>query len=56
VGTDDCPSFTALVSLDTADQGKTFKWGVMIDGPQGANFWGIPTEVQDICYSSYSSS
>ncbi len=48
VGTDDCPSFAALVSLDTADQGKTFKWGVVLDGPQGANFWGIPTEVQDI--------
>src|SRR6266849_1257996 len=47
VGTDDCPSFAALVSLDTADQGKTFKWGVVLDGPQGANFWGIPTEVQD---------
>jgi len=28
--------------------GKTFKWGVILDGPQGANFWGVPTEVQDV--------
>ena len=35
-------------SLDLADQGKTFKWGVVLDGPQGSNFWGIPTEVQDM--------
>jgi len=48
VGSDGCPIFKASVSLDTADQGKTFKWGVILDGPQGANFWGIPTEVQDV--------
>jgi 1,4-alpha-glucan branching enzyme len=48
IGDDGCPIFEASVSLDLADQGKTFKWGVVIDGPQGANFWGIPTEVQDI--------
>jgi 1,4-alpha-glucan branching enzyme len=46
-GTDGCPVFTALVSLDLADRDKTFKWGVLLDGPQGANFWGIPTEVHD---------
>jgi 1,4-alpha-glucan branching enzyme len=48
VGTDGCPVFKASVSLDLADSDKTFKWGVILDGPQGANFWGIPTEVQDI--------
>ena len=47
-GSDGCPAFTASVALDTADQGRTFKWGVRLDGPQGANFWGIPTEVKDI--------
>src|SRR5689334_7537327 len=46
--TDGCPAFTASVLLDTADQARTFKWGVILDGPQGANFWGIPTEVQDV--------
>ena len=47
VGEDGCPIFKASVSLDLADRDKTFKWGVVLDGPQGANFWGIPTEVQD---------
>jgi 1,4-alpha-glucan branching enzyme len=48
IGTDGCPMFKAEVQLDLADQGKMFKWGVVLDGPQGANFWGIPTEIQDI--------
>ncbi len=47
IGTDGCPIFKASVSLDLADQDKIFKWGVILDGPQGANFWGIPTEVHD---------
>ena len=41
-GTDGCPIFKASVSLNLADQNKTFKWGVLLDGPQGANFWGSP--------------
>ena len=48
IGADGCPIFKASVSLDLTEQAKTFKWGVVLDGPQGANFWGIPTEVQDI--------
>jgi 1,4-alpha-glucan branching enzyme len=48
LGADGCPVFTATIQLDLADGGKTFKWGVVLDGPQGANFWGIPTEVQDV--------
>ena len=48
IGVDGCPIFTASISLDLADQDKTFKWGVILDGPQGANFWGVPTEVQDV--------
>lgn len=47
IGIDGCPIFNASVSLDLADRDKTFKWGVVLDGPQGANFWGIPVEVQD---------
>lgn len=47
IGKDGCPIFKASVSLDLADQDKVFKWGVVLDGPQGANFWGMPTEVQD---------
>lgn len=47
-GEDGCPIFKATVSLDLSDREKTFKWGVVLDGPQGSNFWGIPTEVQDV--------
>jgi 1,4-alpha-glucan branching enzyme len=48
VGEDGCPIFKASLSLDLADQDRKFKWGVVLDGPQGSNFWGIPTEVQDV--------
>jgi 1,4-alpha-glucan branching enzyme len=48
IGEDGCPIFNATVSLDLADQDKIFKWGVVLDGPQGSNFWGIPTELQDV--------
>ncbi|MGH9175514.1 MAG: alpha-amylase family glycosyl hydrolase, partial [Vicinamibacterales bacterium] len=48
VGEDGCPMFSASVALDLADQEQTFKWGVVLDGPQGSDFWGIPTEVQDV--------
>jgi len=47
VGDDGCPRFLASVSLSLADQDKTFKWGVILNGPQGSDFWGIPTEMQD---------
>ncbi len=48
VGEDGCPMFRTAVSLDLADAAKTFKWGVILDGPSGKNFWGIPTEVPDL--------
>ena len=48
IGIDGCPIFRVFISFDLADQDKTFKWGVVLDGPQGSNFWGIPTEVQDV--------
>jgi 1,4-alpha-glucan branching enzyme len=48
MGPDGCPMFRGSVALDLAHADKTFKWGVVLDGPQGANFWGIPTEVQDV--------
>lgn len=46
VGDDGCPAFFGTVDLDEADAARTFRWGVLLDGPQGANFWGIPTEVE----------
>ena len=48
IGEDECPIFEASISLDLVDQDRTFKWGVVLDGPQGSNFWGIATEVQDV--------
>jgi len=47
IGVDGCPIFEASVSLDLLDQDKMFRWGVILDGPQGTNFWGIPTEVHE---------
>jgi 1,4-alpha-glucan branching enzyme len=48
VGQDGCPIFRTSLSFDLVDQDKTFKWGVVLDGPQGSNFWGVPTEVQAV--------
>ncbi len=48
LGEDGCPVFSASIALDLADQHSTFRWGVVLDGPQGSNFWGIPTEVPDV--------
>ena len=47
-GEDGCPMFRAEVALDLADAQHTFRWGVVLDGPQGSHFWGIPTEVPDL--------
>ncbi len=47
VGEDGCPIFRTSVSFDLAYQDRMFKWGVVLDGPQGSGFWGFPTEVQD---------
>jgi 1,4-alpha-glucan branching enzyme len=47
-GEDGCPVFSASVALDLADRDKTLKWGVLLDGPQGSNLWGIATEVHDM--------
>jgi len=45
VAEDGCPCFTA--SVDLADEGAQFRWGVKLDGPSGTNLWGIPTQVND---------
>jgi 1,4-alpha-glucan branching enzyme len=47
IGVDGCPTFTASVTLDLANKDKLFKWGIVLDGPQGVSFWGIPTEIHD---------
>ena len=38
LGEDGCPIFKASISLELANRDKTFKWGVVLDGPQGSNF------------------
>lgn len=48
LGPDGCPTFTASVEFDTAERSRTFRWGVALDGPQGAHFWGVPTELPDV--------
>jgi 1,4-alpha-glucan branching enzyme len=44
VAADGSPAFTATVDIDDNEAGKTFRWGVVLDGPMGANVWGITTE------------
>jgi 1,4-alpha-glucan branching enzyme len=42
-----CPAFEAAVSLDAAQQGRLFRWGVMADTPGTPNRWVIATEIPD---------
>jgi len=46
IAADGCPAFEAAIDLDVSDADQVFKWGVVLDGPRGANLGGIPTEVQ----------
>ena len=36
VSEDGCAMFSGSVALDLADQQRTFKWGIVLDGPQGS--------------------
>jgi len=47
VAEDGCPAFTATVRLHEAGASAVFRWGVALDGPEGAGLWGIPTETPD---------
>jgi 1,4-alpha-glucan branching enzyme len=47
VAEDGCPAFSAAVEFADGEAGRQFRWGVILDGPAGANAWGIPTEVGD---------
>src|SRR5688572_15172430 len=44
---DGCPAFTTTVQFPDGEVGRRFRWGVTLDGPGGANLWGISTEVHD---------
>lgn len=44
---DGCPAFEATVIVDDALAGQEVRWGVRLDGPVGANQWGIVTEDAD---------
>jgi 1,4-alpha-glucan branching enzyme len=46
VAEDGCPAFTALIPFDDGQAGQRVQWGVRLDGPSGANAWGITTDVQ----------
>jgi 1,4-alpha-glucan branching enzyme len=47
IGEDGCPGFSKSLQVDDALGGQTVRWGVRVDGPQGANLWGINLEVPD---------
>ena len=45
---DGCPCFKATVNFDDSQMGRQFRWGVFLNGPGGADLWGIVTERQDL--------
>ena len=45
VAEDGCPAFVATVDLEVGVDSTSFEWGVRLDGPLGADQWGIHTEV-----------
>lgn len=47
IAEDGCPGFSTVLQLGDAMAGQTVRWGVRLDGPQGANVWGINLEVPD---------
>ncbi|MEV5052327.1 hypothetical protein [Arthrobacter sp. LAR12-1-1.1] len=48
VADDGCPAFEATVNFDDTLAGQEIRWGVRLDGPAGANQWGIVTEDPDL--------
>lgn len=40
-------AFAALVDLEPDPAGRPFRWGVRLDGPGGADLWGVCTEIGD---------
>jgi 1,4-alpha-glucan branching enzyme len=44
---DGCPGFTATVSFDESEVGKTFEWIVRLSTPSVSDVSGVPTEVND---------
>ncbi len=47
VADDGCPAFTAIVSFDDSEAGRTYKWGVRLDAPGAPNAWAINLEIHD---------
>ncbi|HTG45630.1 MAG TPA: alpha-amylase, partial [Verrucomicrobiae bacterium] len=46
-GEDGYPAFTATIHFSEVEEGKQFRWGVILDGPGWANEWAITTEIND---------
>lgn len=44
-GEDGCPAFQATIQFLDNQSESQFHWGVLLDGPERANQWGVPTEV-----------
>ena len=45
---DGCPAFFAAVEFDDSQIGRQFSWGVRIDTRKRSDYWGIPTEVNEM--------
>ena len=43
----DASGFALDVAFADDDVGKSFQWGIMLDGPAGADLWAIAAEVDD---------
>ncbi|WP_277524209.1 alpha-amylase family glycosyl hydrolase [Arthrobacter sp. ES3-54] len=48
VGDDGCPAFELTLNFDDTMASQEVRWGVRLDGPPGANQWGIVTEDPDL--------
>src|SRR3954447_11505753 len=43
---DGCPAFEQTVDFLDDQDGRWFRWGVIIDTPSGTDQWGVPGEVK----------
>ena len=48
----DASAFALDVSFPEEDVGKSWQWGIMLDGPAGSDLWAIAAEVDDAGSSS----
>jgi 1,4-alpha-glucan branching enzyme len=47
IDADGATVFRTKVSFDSGEIGKTFRWGILVDGAAGMNRWAIAAEIDD---------